>query len=344
MILRSQSNVTQQLREQNQSGYQNGQNGQNGFNATDEDRTVSIRDNLFAQLDILKSQRGNLHDAPMYDTYKDLYCVQQRLLSTLNNRTTFPRSVAYSAIKFERKPREILQQFEGLSTLNSSSSGRSYPNASRLDGNEELVNLIDINLESYDRLLKSRLNRVPVSKMSKEDHKAIFAAWYQTQKLIEAVEILDKSNCSPSVDPFNNDVEGENNQYLDLEMKKMHDLKCEIIDSVPLHTSTLCSDNILGSKEWLNKSLKNTKDFHDAFNSRAKYLIETGIGRCELRSTLKKMKDCCALERENRVTGRVDMLDEKWISALKYYKAVHTCLVTGASNDASCMFVQKEYT
>ena len=116
VVPRSLSNFIQNQREESQNGHLNSLlnghlNGNSNCNLSaftesddtyDEMRVMSIRDHLFAQLDVLRVQKRNLRQVPMYDTYKELYGSQQKLLTCLNGRTTYPRSVAYSALKLER--------------------------------------------------------------------------------------------------------------------------------------------------------------------------------------------------------------------------------------------------
>ena len=308
-------------------------------NLPDRIRMLSIRENLFNQLDVLKRQKRKLHQLPIYDTYKELYSSQHQLLSVLNDRITFPRSVAYSALKFEQMERN------NHSPQNSQENAPSIPDIDprsknaedRIFQNKIVLETMKNNEESYNKLLKGKLSRIPVSKMSKEDIKEIFAAWYQTQRLLEAAE------CSLYGDESSTSGNGEA-RCETADCKNLQEMKTVLMDRIPVRTFShipLISDEILVSKNWLIETCDNVKNFHDSFDCRIKHLIETGIGRYELRSTVQQLKECCRLAKEMTTMDcdKRNNLNRKWIDALKYYKAVRTCLVSEAQDDSSCMFI-----
>ena len=296
-------------------------------NVPDKMRMPSIRENLLNQLDILKRQKIKPYRFHIPDTYKELYNSQQELLSTLNDHTTFPRSVAFSALKFENMERNRCAKFR--------------IGANEIGQHQDIFEIMKSNQESYNKLLKGKLSRIPISKMSKEDVKDIFSAWYQTQKLLEAAEVSLQKDHSSSSQCGGEKVSTDNS-------KQLLEMKTALIDRIPSRSRSLellISDEILTSKEWLKKSTEEIHYFHDVFEVRMKYLMETGIGRYELRSIVRQLKECCTLEKEimstdmNTDNSKRIYLTGQWINALKYYKAVRTCLVSEAQNDTSCMFI-----
>ena len=289
----------------------------------DKMRMPSIRENLLHQLDILKRQKIKSYRFHIPDTYKELYNSQQELLSTLNGHTAFPRSVAYSALKFENMERN------GYGKHNIGGKG--------ICQHQDMLELMKSNQLSYNKLLKGKLNRIPISKMSKEEVKDIFAAWYQTQKISETAEASLRQDHSSSSRYGRENFSAVNGNQL-LEMKST------LIDRLPSRSRSLkllISDEILTTKEWLLRSVEEIRYFHEVFDDRMKYIMETGIGRYELRSIVQQLKECCTFEKDIMNTDKSKRLhlNEQWINALKCYKAVRTCLISEAQNDTSCMFL-----
>lgn len=319
---------------------------------------ITLRDHLFSQLDVLKRWKKEINQFNTYDKDKELYCCQHRFLSHLNGRPTFPNSIAYSALNHENLLQENntynSDQSHVLGSIKSMSLDKDqeiiYGNDEIEKNREFLMNNLKTNRENYNKHLKARLHRTPISKLATKDLKETFAAWYKTQKCLEFYE---ESDCLHENKPVHDRDSIEdlrkkayNNYEEDTDMNRLQQLKIDLIDSMPLNISDdmTINDDILMSKEWYRNTTHAIDLHHEAFSGRLKFVMETAIGRYELRNTVKKLKECCALEKDFRstTTNRNKSNKEGWIEALKYYKAVHCCLTTEAQDFSSCIFISKE--
>jgi hypothetical protein len=315
---------------------------------------ITLRDHLFSQLDVLKRRKKELSQFNTYDKDKELYCCQHRFLSHLNGRPTFPNSIAYSALNHVNLLQEnntySSDQSHVLGSLKSMSLDKDHGDDEIEKNREFLIHNLKTNRENYNKHLKARLNRTPISKLATNDLKEIFASWYKTQKCLEFYE---ESDCLHKNKPLHDrdsikDLrkKADNNYEDDTDMNRLQQLKADLIDSMPLNISDnmTINDDILMSKEWYRNATHAIDLHHEAFSGRLKFIMETAIGRYELRNTVKKLKECCALEKDFRstATDRNESNKERWIEALKYYKAVHCCLTTEAQDFSSCIFISKE--
>jgi hypothetical protein len=320
---------------------------------------ITLRDHLFAQLDVLKRRKKDYHQFDSYDKDKELYYCQHRVLSHLNGRPTFPHSIAYSALNHEHILQEInphnSDQNDALESINSIRFEEDQEIIHETDENEKnrefLMQNLKANREDYNRHLKARLNRTPISKLETNDLKEIFTTWYKTQKCLESYEdsgYLNENKPLNDRDSNSKDLRNRARHTYeeDTDMQRLQQLKIDMIDSMPLNISDdmTINDDVLMSKEWFRNAINVIELHHENFGGRLKFVIESAIGRYELRNTVKKLKECCALEKEFRVTTTNKNKNNKdgWIEALKYYKAVHCCLTTEAQDFSSCIFISKD--
>lgn len=297
---------------------------------------VSIREHLFAQLDTISRHKRSLHHMPMHGMNKDLFLSQEQYLSKLKSRRMFPRSIAYSALKFENgqlvtdKARDSYLK----GTENASDDNDDITNT--LNYLDVLASVLSNCKDRYNRQVKNKLLRTPVHKMGKEDIKDIFKSWYETQKHLDAYTIFTDKNMTEEIDSNYADEH-------DIESKKLQDMKTNLIDSLPItQFSHLISvtDESLMSRDWLKDSTRKIESTHDEYDVRVRYLIETSIGRNELKSAVRRLKACCASESGmSRNNQCPDLNSMSWIEALKYYRGVHSCLTSFSQNGASCMFI-----
>lgn len=297
---------------------------------------VSIREHLFAQLDTILHHKRNLHHTPMHGMNKDLYLSQEQYLSKLKARRMFPRSIAYSALKFEKgqlvtdKVRD--SNLEGAD--NASDDNDDITNT--LNYLDVLASVLSNCKDRYNRQVKNKLLRTPAHKMCKEDIKDIFKSWYETQKHLDAYTTFTDKNMTEEIDSNCADER-------DMESKKLEDMKMHLIDSLPItqfsHLISISDESLL-SRDWLKESTRKIESSHDEYDVRVRYLIETSIGRNELKSAIQRLKTCCASESGmSRYDQCPDLNSMSWIAALKYYRGVHTCLTSFSQNGASCMFI-----
>ncbi len=89
-------------------------------------------------------------------------------------------------------------------------------------------------------------------------------------------------------------------------------------------------------------------DFHEALKSRVQYVVEAAVGGFLVRDVVRQLRQCCEHSTPLAEKGTSICLDsdttlQQWQDALRSYRALHTCLLTdGASDPASCMFMQKD--
>jgi hypothetical protein len=320
---------------------------------------ITLRDHLFAQLDVLKRRKKDCHQFDSYDKDKELYYCQHRVLSRLAGRPTFPHSIAYSALNHENIPQESnphnSDQIDPLNTINSIRFEEDQEIIHETDENEKnrefLMHNLKANREDYNRHLKARLNRTPISKLATNDLKEIFSTWYKTQKCLEFYEgsgyfnenklLNDRDSNSKDLRNRARDTHEE-----DTDMQRLQQLKIDMIDSMPLNISDdmAINDDVLMSKDGFRNATNVIELHHENFSGRLKFVTESAIGRYELRNTIRKLKECCALEKEFRITTMNKNKNNKegWIEALKHYKAVHCCLTTEAQDFSSCIFISKD--
>jgi hypothetical protein len=336
-------------------------------NNTDDfitEKGIRIRENLFSQLDILNRSKRVLTQGVSHGVDKELYCAHEKLLTKLNSRKTFPRSVAYSALKLEKRKSNCHKRDPvPLTPRERFLAGRGYFQDEEKKS-EKLVEILRTALtedkDYYDRILKGKLNRIPLSKIGKEDLKDVFRLWYKTQKNLEFYESFqDEKNCDENntvtdtvtdmsllkKSPLKKD---KKNSYEINEIDKLRELKLKTMDLLSCNfdifsSSSIISDDTIMSREWLMNALSENEYYHNELDLRARYLVEVSIGRNELKAAIKQLKECCETEKDvkekNLDDEEFEMNQRKWIFALKYYKAVYTCLAVAAQNATSCMFI-----
>ena len=311
---------------------------------TDREETVSIREHLFAQLEILKrKKRTSLHGVN-----KELYSTQSKFLTKINSKRTFPRSVAYSALKLEKEKRSAKEVEE----LNGESARESYADDSdmifkRKIEYDHLEKVLTQNKNHYDKMIKGKLSRMTLSSMGNDDVKEIFRIWYITQKYIEMGRKYNE-NKTCDLHQISNNIAGERLDKKGVhfekekeDLDKLNELRTNLVDILLSDGDTqsdVVSDDVLVSREWLKNRIKYCHDFHDEYDVRTKYLIEKSLGRNELKYSVKLLKECCNMKRDG-YSHDIHYCEDKWISALKYYKALYSCLTLNARNTSSCMFI-----
>lgn len=331
------------------------------------EKGLRIREHLFAQLDILKRSKRILTQCPSDGIDKELYCAHEMLLTKLNSRKTFPRSVAYSALKLEKKKSNSSKKGPvPLTPREKFLSGREYFQDEEVKS-ENLIEILITALiegkEYYDRILKGKLNRIPLSKIGKEDLKDIFRTWYKTQKNLEFYESFqgeknsDENNADADADiptnkksPSKKDVHSNNETN---EINKLREFKLQTLDLLScdfdmISSTYTVSDETVTSQEWLTNTLLENRNYHDEIDLRARYIVEVSIGRNELKAAMKRLKECCEMEKDGKEKNHnfqdLEMNQRKWIFALKHYKAVYSCLAVAAQNATSCMFIPNNET
>lgn len=306
------------------------------FGDTCDNVDVSIREHLFALLDTISRHKRSLHHIPVHGMNKDLYLSQEQYLSKLKSRRMFPRSIAYSAFKFEKGQLVTIKVRDSYleGTENASDDNDDITNT--LNYLDVLASVLSECKDRYNRQVKNKLLRTPVHKMCKEDIKDIFKSWYETQKHLNAYTTFTDKNMTEENDAHCADVH-------DMESEKLQDMRMHLIDSLPItqfsHLISITDESLL-AHDWLKESTRKIESYHDEYDVRVRYLIETSIGRNELKSAIQRLKSCCASESGmSRNNQCPDLNSMSWIAALKCYRGVHTCLTSFSQNGASCMFI-----
>lgn len=308
---------------------------------TRESVHLGIREHLFAQLDTLLRHKRSICQQSMHGMGKDLYLSQAQYLSKLNSRRTFPRSIAYSALTFEKGKvvAEKVNDSYPQETENMMNGVEDITNTLRYL--EVLASVLSNSKEHYNKYIKNKLLRTSIQKMDKEDIKNIFKSWYETQKYLDAYTNFTNKN-------IEEEIVSKSAEVSDAEVKRLKEIKemkLLLIDSLPTTQSSHLmglSDDTIMSHDWLKTSIKNIDEYHDEYDVRVRYLVEASVGRNELKTAIQILKKCCASEsgiNRNRNNECHDHDVTAWIDALKYYRGVHTCLTSFAQNGSSCMFI-----
>ena len=212
---------------------------------------------------------------------------------------------------------------------------------------DQLETVLTQNKDHYDKMIKGKLSRMTLSSMGNEDVKEIFKIWYTTQKYIEMCRKYDEHQ--------SNDIHQRSNNNADLgsykkgfyfekgkeDVDTLSELRTNMIDTLLSDGDTQpvgVSDDVLVSRDWLRNRIKICHDFHDEYDIRTRYLIEKSLGRNELKNSVKLLKECCNMKRDGHSPDS-HFCEGKWISALKYYKSLYSCLTLNARNTSSCMFI-----
>jgi hypothetical protein len=78
--------------------------------------------------------------------------------------------------------------------------------------------------------------------------------------------------------------------------------------------------------------------FHSKFKARVQYLVESHLGKVELKQTVRLLKDSCYLTASR--SGGEDKL--QWEKALRAYRAMHCLLLDECKHQQSCVILPKK--
>jgi hypothetical protein len=159
------------------------------------------------------------------------------------------------------------------------------------------------------------------SNLHKDDQIEIIRAWYRSQRCMEIYELALKNE------------EKRNSPVIEEEVKIRHQI-LDLIYLTPLHTPLRLlntSPQICRSKEWLKGALDTVESFNRAMKSRIQFVVESSLGKHQLREIIRSLKQCCELEVEARdFPDNMELQDkaqECWVDTLKSFRAIHSCLV-----------------
>ena len=200
--------------------------------------------------------------------------------------------------------------------------------------------------KNFERALKSKLTRVSPKQLSKADIEEVISVWYRARRLIQIYEMIVTKKVGMKLDseaqqnksPFNPTQSSQSNT---------ESIVLYSVDKMPLLTPMSTGGRISPSKfdhikstSWLTTSLQRVDDFHSNFQIRAKYVVESFIGKYNLRDVIRELKLCCEMEATSSESE--ESRRRRWIQALTLYRDIYCSLITEAQGFASCMFVQKE--
>jgi len=108
---------------------------------------------------------------------------------------------------------------------------------------------------------------------------------------------------------------------------------------------------------WYKDSKKRIESFHRAFQDKVKLMVESSVGRHQLKETIHSLKHCCeeqikanqssskqqvAIADEVAVdASRDEVLLQQWIQSWKQFRSIYSILLNEAKDLNECMFINK---
>ena len=292
--------------------------------------SVSLRQHLNSQLTILKRLRKHtraLMSSRLLDE-SQVHQQQQQFLSLVNGHPTVPRSHLFAALS------------RAIASPSSQPTTDDVPVFDRVDQSRRLLDMIRQTKDQYMRTFKGRLigtNGV-MTKLSHEDMGNVLSLWYKLHRCIEA-------NRNDHINSTNTPVPAEVME--DRQMGVGDIIESIMIMAKPIQVLPKNDTTVL-SREWLRCEMDRIEKENRTLENSISILMETTIGRCELKDTLKALRRCCETEGKGTFTRsdshNVEGSDnDPWVVSLKQYRAVYRCLAAstdGANRlNQSCFFL-----
>jgi hypothetical protein len=117
---------------------------------------------------------------------------------------------------------------------------------------------------------------------------------------------------------------------------------------------------------WYNDSKKRIQNFHRAFQDKVKLMVESSVGRHQLKDTIHSLKHCCeeqikvnnnhhtkSDDNSKHVTADESVLDtaiasddvevllQQWIQSWKQFRSIYSILLNEAKDLNECMFINR---
>jgi len=309
----------------------------------------------------------------------------ERRIGPLNGSSIGPRSVTGTT-----------HDHNGSSSRSSSSSSDHGAKTAFIS---KLTRAFESLLTSYDRYFKVRMSheQFHVSQLSAPDRLTLMAMWYKGRKLLDLYNYYIKSKLkhSRSKCPCSNCVLMRLHIHTD-NTKHERDVVTTVVNmhnSKPLYTplplpsqSQFIRESYSPSKKmptgassvsvdssgqveivmWYNDSKKRIQNFHRTFQDKVKLMVESSVGRHQLKDTIHSLKHCCeeqikansnhhtkSADNSKHVTADESVLDtaiasddvevllQQWIQSWKQFRSIYSILLNEAKDLNECMFINK---
>ena len=297
--------------------------------------TVSLRQYLNSQFTILKRLRKYtraLMSSRLLDE-SQVHHHQQQCLSLVNGRPTLPRSHLFVALS------------RSITTPSSPHNTDHIPALNRVDQSHRLVEMIRKIKDQYMRSFKGKFVGVGgTTKLSPEDMESILSIWY---KLHRCMEVSRNHNINTS----DASVPAEIIEDRQVGVRDLVESIMAMAKPIPVLPK---NDATVLSREWLRFEMDRIERENRTLENNISLLMETTIGRYELKDTLKSLRRCCETEGKGtftRSTGnnRVEISEnDPWVVSLKQYRAVYRCLSSSSDGanrfNQSCFFLPTSTT
>ena len=197
----------------------------------------------------------------------------------------------------------------------------------------------------FERVLRSRLSRVSVNQLSKEDVEEVIRAWFKLRKLLQIYEIVSTgAKQSPLTSENLNSVNDVSCSELDYMLLCKTTVEClplvTPISGLGKISSSRSYSRTAQSHEWLQSRISDVNYFYELLQIRVMFAIETLYGKQPLRELIRKLKRTAEVEISNNSALRMDTVarNHMWKESLREFRDLYNCLVNGAEPGESCIF------
>jgi len=228
----------------------------------------------------------------------------------------------------------------------------------------------------YAKHWRLRLERTSVASLTRTERTQLLGIWYRLRRTADTYAAARRalrahfckknnmncnyhSNIDLSGNRYSTGVDAEQGGHgaaarEDPDVAKTKSLLKDLIEDFPSHpppvvaaedasyAGTLSHSPQRDSRVTADKAVQGSlNEFQASFAASVSYVAEAAMGGFLLRDVVQQLRNCSEHELECEDTGQ-GYSREMWKEALKSYKALHCCLQTeGASDAASCMFLEK---
>lgn len=338
----------------------------------------------------------------LYAVHAEVYC---KVLETSTQPHSVLYDVVASHIS-SLKPEKRTGPLNGTSVgprsvadNGSSSSSNSSNHSAKTAFISKLTRAFESLLASYDRYFRVRMSheQFHVSQLSAPDRLTMMAMWYKGRKLLDLYNYYTKSKlehsrskcrCSDCVlmrshihtnntkhekDVVTTVVDMHNSKplYTPLPLPSQSQFIRESYSppkKMPTGTSSVSVDSTgqVDIVMWYNDSKKRIQSFHRAFQGEVKLMVESSVGRHQLKDTIHSLKHCCEeqIKANNNHHAKSDdnskhttadesvlntaiashdyeVLLQQWIQSWKQFRSIYSILLNEAKDLNECMFINK---
>ncbi len=284
-------------------------------NAVIEERCTSFMNDLQSQLKKLASvEVKSPANVICYD--KELQSIHYKLLTKLGKRMLSPKNNVFQMVS------------DDIFSYNVSKSAIydiSYIRESHKLSESIFLNTLKRTQSRFESRLKVRLQTVTIGSKLKDLKCEILENWFRINRCFQLYDAYVSDN---------NDI-ADNNSILNT----INNL-FKSTSSVTPYLIGNKSISVLSSDKWCSTITDKVNVYQNIFQSKIKHIVELVVGKYFLKSTVKRLKQCC----EDKFTTDKhfnDKLVSQWVSTLKSFRDLYCTLVTEAGNSTCCVFVEK---